>query len=219
LTGTQLPEVQPFEESLMLREMTHRVNNELTSAISFVSLTASRSVHHEVKLALAGVMENLYNYARVYRALQMPVGNQFVDAAEYLRDLCRAISRSRLQFRGVELLLVLGDRQMFLREEQCWRLGMIVSELITNASRHAFGDRGGKIKVELLRRGSLMECSVADDGSGSDGSRAGRGLKIIQSLVRGLEGEVVQRFEARGTTAVLLFPADDDPVQSGLPSD
>ena len=66
--------------------------------------------------------------------------------------------------------------------EQCWRLGMVVSELITNASRHAFGDGGGAIRIELLNHGASVECRVADNGSASTIVRPGRGLKIIQLL-------------------------------------
>ena len=54
---------------------------------------------------------------------------------------------------GIELEL--ASRPLKLRSERCWKLGLIVSELITNSARHAFGDRGGTIQVELSASGSL----------------------------------------------------------------
>jgi two-component sensor histidine kinase len=189
---------------LLVQEMAHRINNELTSTISFVSLTAARSVNGDVKVALAGVLEHLFDHARIYRALQMPTANRWIDAAAYLRELCQAISRSKLQHRGIELVLV--EHPLQLSSTQCWRLGLIVSELITNSCRHAFAGGGGSIRVELEKRGRRVECRVTDDGSGAENIRPGQGLKIIQNLARGLNGEIDHRFGDNGVAAIVSFP-------------
>ena len=65
----------------------HRVNNEFASAIQVVSFTAAKSPDRNVKAALAGVMAQLHNYARVHHALQMPASNDYIDASAYLREL------------------------------------------------------------------------------------------------------------------------------------
>lgn len=109
-----------------------------------------------LKAALAAVQYQLQMYARVHHALQMPEDNSCIDAAEYLRQLCGAISRSRLEGKGIELQLV--ERTFLMNSERCWRLGLIVSELITNAERHAFRNGGGLIRVELLPSLSFIEC-------------------------------------------------------------
>src|SRR6201989_1065159 len=121
---------------IFAQEITHRINNQLTSTISFASQAAAHSCNCDVKVALAGVIEHLLNDARVYRALQMPTVNCSIDAAQYLRDLCRAISRATLQHKGIDLVLV--EQPLQLSSAQCWRLGMIIAELITNACRNAF---------------------------------------------------------------------------------
>jgi two-component sensor histidine kinase len=193
-----------FEEHLLLRELTHRINNELASTISFVTLTAAKSTNDEVKLALAGVIQHIHDFASIYRALQMPAADHWVDATEYLRELCRAISRAKLQHRDIELAFLESPLQ--LDALRCWRFAMIVSELIANASRHAFCGGGGKIQVELLNRGAAVECSVTDNGCGSENIRPGQGLKIIRSLAHSLGGKIDLRFGARGTIATLSFP-------------
>ena len=149
-----------LEEHLLVREITHRINNELTSAIGVATLTASRSKNNEVKVALAGVIDVLYNFARVHRALEMPTQATSRDAAEYLRSLFQCISRSKLSHRGIQLVFVESPIQ--LSSERCWRLGMIASELITNAERHAFGDGGGTIRVELSSSGNYVVFRVED---------------------------------------------------------
>jgi two-component sensor histidine kinase len=192
------------EEHLLVREITHRVNNELAAAIGVASLTASRSKNDEVKVALAGVIDVLFNFALVHRALQMPSQVAPLDAAEYLRSLCQCISRSKLSHRGIQLVFVESPVQ--LSSERCWRLGMIASELITNAERHAFGDDGGTIRVELSSSGNFVMFRVADDGCFREPIVPGRGTKIIEALARGLEGEIAQKFAQNGAVSTLVFP-------------
>jgi two-component sensor histidine kinase len=196
-----------FGECLLLQEMAHRINNELTSTISIISCIAERSTNCEVKVALAKVTEHLYDQARVYRALQMPTANRLINADAYLRELCLSISRAKLRHNGIELVLV--EHPLELSSAQCWRLGLIVSELITNASRHAFADGGGTIRVELKKREANVECRVADDGSGPENIRLGQGLGIVQKLARGLNGRINLRFGARGSLAIVSFPIEE----------
>src|SRR6202008_4755331 len=88
------PEV-PMER-VLLHELTHRINNEFSSLIGAVSRIAARSVNHEVKVALAHIIELLYHYAELHRALQMPENDTRIDAAAYLENLCLSITRSKL---------------------------------------------------------------------------------------------------------------------------
>ncbi len=76
-------------ELLLLREMMHQINNQLTSTISIFYGAAERSNNRDVKVALTKAIEHLYDHARVYRALQMPAANKSIDATAYLRELCR----------------------------------------------------------------------------------------------------------------------------------
>ena len=69
------------EGALLMRELTHRINNEFTSAINAISLAAARSRSSEVKAALNDVSERLHHYADVHRTLQMPEYHTCIDAA------------------------------------------------------------------------------------------------------------------------------------------
>jgi two-component sensor histidine kinase len=192
------------EAGLLLREYCHRTNNELASVISSISLAAARSKTVEAKRTLAAVMDQLDNYARVHHALQMPEHSTRIDACAYLRKLCRAISKSKLDNKGIQLVLV--EQPFHLDSERCWRLGLIISELITNAAHHAFGHCGGVIRVELLPSKSSIECRVIDDGGSETEIHPGRGLKIIAALARSLGGTIDQQFGPLGSTTILSFP-------------
>jgi two-component sensor histidine kinase len=176
-----------FGEHLLL-ELTHRINNELTSTIGFVRLMAAQSTNDDVKVALARVIQHICDFARVYRALQIPAVDDGIDATKYLRELCQSISGAKLQHEGIELVFI--ESPLVLNALRCWRLAMIVSELIANASRHAFYGGGGIVQVELITNNTFVECAVTDNGSGLKNNRPGQGLKIIRSLVRDLNGAI-----------------------------
>ena len=206
------PEV-PMER-VLLHELIHRINNEFSSLIGAVSRTAARSVNHEVKVALAHILELLCHYAELHRALQMPENDTHIDAAAYLENLCLSITRSKLDGKKIDLALTTSPLR--LPSERCWRLGMIIFELVTNATRHAFGNGIGQVRIELSRAGKLVECSVVDNGSAPINVQRGRGLKIVDELVKGLDGHLDQRFGQRGSFSKLTFPCDLEPQRAGL---
>jgi two-component sensor histidine kinase len=193
----------PPAEFIWLRELTHRINNELASTIGVITLDANRSENSGVKLALARVIEHLYDHACLYRTLQIPQENNWIDATSYLRGLCQSISRVKLQRKGIQLVFV--EHSVWLTSIQCWKLGMIVSELITNSCRHAFGDRDGLIRVELKTRGLRAECRITDNGKGSEMVQSGNGTKIVQQLALALDGGIDLRFGADGAIATICF--------------
>jgi two-component sensor histidine kinase len=193
-------------EHVLLNEINHRINNEFAAAISVISLAAARNGSNEVKTALAGVTELLHDCADVHRALQMPEHDEVIDAAAYLRNLCSALSRSKLACRTIKLVLEI--QPLRLHADRCWRLGMIINELMTNAARHAFRDDGGEIRMVVLRTGAFVKCAVSDSGSAIARSRRGRGLKIVDGLVKTLNGRFEQSFGPRGSISMLIFPCD-----------
>ena len=195
------------EERLLLRELSHRVHNEFASAMAAVTLSAAQSANEEVKTALAAVRDRLHRYAQVHRVLEMPDGEALVDAASHLQVLCAAISRSKLEQQKIGLVLDAGP--VTLRAGQSWRLNMIVAELITNASRHAFNDAPGTIRVALSCSGPIVECSVTDDGCSSRRARPGRGVGIIAALSESLGGRIAQHFGPQGSHSLIAFPAPD----------
>jgi two-component sensor histidine kinase len=191
-------------DHLLVRELTHRVNNEFASVIGLVSLIAARSANDDIKQALVGVTNLLHNYAGVHRALQMPTYGTVINASDYIRALCQSIKRARLDHRGIELVLV--EHPLHMHSERSWKLGMIVSELITNSARHAFASNEGTIRIELSASGPFVQCCVMDNGSSQGSNRPGDGLKIVDGLAKELNGEIFHRFGPDGALSVLRFP-------------
>src|SRR5271169_4678260 len=198
----QLPNL---DGSLLLRELNHRIKNELTSAIYTISARAVQSDSVAVKAALLDVVELLHQCGDVHRALHMPVQGRLTDAASYLQQLCFAIAKYRLDRLAIRILYSADDLR--LEGERCWRLGLIVSELLTNAVRHAQFDAGDpELRVELMLAGNVVKCRVSDNGSAPESIRRGRGLAIIGELASSLGGRVHTSCAADGSSVLLTFP-------------
>ena len=190
---------------VLLEELTHRVGDEFAAAIRTISRAAALAQTAEVKKALGAVQCRLENFARVHRALRVPESRTSLDGYVYLRRLCEAISLSRLQFRGVRLELL--ERKFEIDSEQCWRLGMIVSELVANAARRSFVSPPARIRVAAARRGALIWCRVEDNGMVADNEPENRGMRIVDALARELHGEFEQYHRGDLCVATVIFPA------------
>jgi len=93
------------DERALLRALNRRIHNELVSSIDVVSTAAVRAENRDVKAALSNVVDLLEQHAEVHRVLGFPDRGRLVDAAERIRTLGLAISRS-LEPNGVRLALV-----------------------------------------------------------------------------------------------------------------
>jgi two-component sensor histidine kinase len=194
-----------IEPWLLVDEISHRVANEYAAAVASISLAARRCANVDAKIALAVAAERLLDHAAAHRALRPPLASGLTDLGLYLRGVCGAIVRAGLAERNITLTLV--EAAIELDAQRCWRVGMIVSELIANAARHGLRERAGGIVVELATRDGDVECRVADDGRGVD-PKPGRGARIVGALALELGGRVDWKFGPRGTTALLCFPRD-----------
>src|SRR5262249_8313804 len=132
--------------------MSHRIKNEYACVINTIWLRAHKSPSMEVRTALSDVATLLMQLSDVHRALTFPAGRQPIEVCAYLQRLCGVLSAARLKDRNIKLLLIESEPQ-FLSAESCWKLGLAISELITNSCRHAFGAVGGVIRIELSKDG------------------------------------------------------------------
>lgn len=191
----------------LVDEISHRVLNDYTHAIATLRLAAADTPSLRARAALAMVAERLQAYAEVHRALRPPRLTEQTDLGDHLQRLCEALTAARLADRGVRLTFIRSTVRM--KAHQCWRVGLIVSELMTNAVRHAFAERGGELVVELSSSAGLVYCRVSDNGRATIARpQPGRGRTIVDALARQLGGDVDWLFDAAGATVTLSFPRD-----------
>jgi two-component sensor histidine kinase len=202
VTDTAVAHPPDLNERTLVRELTHRIDNQLAAAIDVVTVAAVRADNPEVKVALGDVVELLQEQANLHRVLAIPEGDALVDAAQYLRKLCLATTRSGLESIGVHLSFQADT--LPLEPERCWRLGMALHDLVTNSARHAcFDGRAGEIELSLAH--PVVNCIIADNGSISTPSKQARGLGLVRDLIKSLGGRLEHRFGPEYSAFHLMF--------------
>jgi two-component sensor histidine kinase len=194
---------------LYLAEFLHRVHNEYTRAISLAARLAARSGHEETKTALAQIINLLHALAASHQMLRPPLTTASADLSANLTQLCHAMTSSELAERDIELHLAVTEPVM-LNAKRCWRAELIISELITNALRHAFTSQAGRISVAVETAAGQIICRVSDDGSPTATLKRGLGSELIDALAADIDGYVERIHKASGTSITLFFPQDLD---------
>jgi two-component sensor histidine kinase len=204
-----VPDSRPCTPALegrtLLDELNHRIKNELASVINLVTFKAVWTDNVDAKEELSNVVDLLHQHVQVHSMLTMPDRDALVDAGEQLRKLGLAMSRCKLD--RMNIRLVLAAETLPLESERCWRLALVIYELVTNAVRHAcFDGRDGEIKITLMRAGSWVDCRVTDNGSDLGRIKLGRGLRIVGELASSLGGRIDRTSGAMQTSFGLEFP-------------
>jgi len=199
------------EKEVLLREIHHRVKNNMQVMISLLSLQAQSSSDPEVVNLLKESQNRIRTMAIVHEKLYRSNDLAHIDFSEYIESL----SVHLFQFFSVE-----PRRVGLLRETEAIPLdinnaipcGLILNELLSNALKYAFPDgRQGLITVGFRRRpGALLEISVRDNGigfpAGLDFRRTSSlGLQLVNMLAGQLDG-TLELSRDGGTEFRIVFP-------------
>jgi len=195
------------EKELLLKEIHHRVKNNLMIISSLLSLQ-SRQVKDEETMDLFRESENrARSMALIHERLYRSEDLKNVDLAEYLGRLASEIFRSYSADSRIRMNLEIDELRVDV--ETAVPLGLIVNELLTNAVKHAFPDGEGTVTVSLRRRNSRVILEVSDDGKGFPEdidweSSPSLGLQLVRSLTEQIDGEV-EMISDGGTTFRITF--------------
>jgi two-component sensor histidine kinase/Tfp pilus assembly protein PilF len=193
-------------KELLLREIHHRVKNNLQIVSSLLSLQG-RSLHDESALeAINAGKSRVRSMALIHQSLYQRENLTGVNVKEYVEKLTSELFRTY----GVEEDRVQLTHQIEVQEldvDTLVPLGLIINELVTNSLKYAFPeDRSGKLIVSLIRKDSELLLKVIDDGVGFDKTAVREnafGQKLVASLTKQLKGEMKVDSTA-GTTVQLL---------------
>ena len=190
----------------LVEEINHRVVNEYSEAIAMLSIAAARTSSGDAREALRDTADRLRDHAETHRALMPPMVAGRANLADHIAAICKTYVKATLADRGVHLTLKTED--IMMPAEKCWRIGLVVAELVRNAARHGLKGKGGRIVIEIARRGGHVTCLVSDNGAAGGGS-PGRGQRLVRSLVADLGGEMHWFFEPEGALAYFRLPSGD----------
>jgi two-component sensor histidine kinase len=178
----------------LLREVNHRVGNSLQLVSSFVALQARSLSDDTARAALTDTQARIEAVAQVHRRLYTSADVEAVEMKEYLSDLIEQLSQSlSADSRGV--VVTLEATPVRVATDRAVSLGVIVTELVTNAVKYAYPEGPGEIRVRLTSLGDgEAELAVTDDGPGfrleSAPKGGGLGRMIVKAMAASLKTEV-----------------------------
>lgn len=200
------------EQDVLIKEIHHRVKNNLQIVASLLNLQAKRISQPEARREFQEIRERVLALATLHRHLYPDGGAAILQLENFLGELARqlyAVYAPNLLGR-VELDLKLDS--VTVTADQAVPVALIVTEVMTNAFAHAFsGERSGAVKLSLSRDQEVCTLTIQDDGIGFDpqnvekeGGREKLGLKLIAGFTKQLGGEMTLS-TTDGTQFVLTF--------------
>lgn len=182
-----------LERATLLQEMQHRIANSLQIIASVLLLKARAVKSEETRASLQDAHDRVMSVAAVQQHLQSHVGE--VEVGSYLTKLCDSLGSSMIRESRPLVLQVRADTAV-ISSHDAVSLGLIVTELVINALKHAFPQgRGGRVLVGYDVTPGGWTLSVTDDGVGRPtdlpAARVGLGSSVVEALARQLDASVV----------------------------
>lgn len=209
------------EKELLLRELHHRVKNNLNVMKSLVQLQRNRSKNADFLEAADELVSRIFAISLVHDQLYKDQELSAIDPARYIDTLVANLA-SGLGLASSRVGLSMGAEGCLIPVDSAISLGLIVNEVLMNALKHASPGSEGKPSVMLRFEAEEGEyrLEISDDGPGpslSEDAKDGLGLKLVDALARnlggsaslsaieGAQGPVGARFE-------LKFPCQASPI-------
>lgn len=208
------------ERELLLREMHHRVKNNLQVISSLLRMQARQVEHTPSRSALDECQSRVEAIALIHEQLYRATNFASMPFSDYANNLAHAVLRAT-DTSPSKIRLDIEATDVTLPLDEAIPCGLILNELMTNAFKHAFpNQRQGTVKVRLVRDPSgQVELSVSDDGVGlgldfHEKRSTSLGVKLVLTLVEQLDGRLEIRQQG-GTCFSVCFPSRWHPDLKG----
>ena len=206
------------EKGVLLQEMQHRVANSLQIIASVLMQSARKVLSEETRSYLRDAHSRVISIATLQHQLATSrIGD--VELRPYFTELCESLSASMIRDHD-QLSIEVRTDDSSVEADASVGLGLIVTELVINALKHAFPDgRAGKIVVEYNAKGADWTLSVSDTGAGMPKARArakpGLGTSIVEALARQLHAQVQVGDANPGAAVSIIHVAEATPPNGG----
>jgi two-component sensor histidine kinase len=192
------------QTEVLLRELQHRMKNNLQVIVSFLALQRRQSSTKEARERIAAVMDRVLAIGLAHDQLSFKDSASSVQMYDYLKALCVNIDPCLPQ-----LAIEVEVEPVSIPLDRAVPVGLIVNELVTNSVKYAFDEAGGVINVALRTNEAIgeAELSVRDNGRGMGETRKGAfGLRLVESLTAQLGGRLTRPEVDKGTLVTVTFP-------------
>ena len=198
------------EKDALLREIHHRVKNNLQVISSLLNLQQRSLSDPAARAAMADTRQRVGALALIYRALYQGPDIRRVDLRQFLSDLIGQLVAEQ-QAKGATVRTELEVEAVAIDPDKLPPLALFAVEAISNAQKHALAHRDGCLRIRFAVHGDEAELSVSDEGHGGPPvalGAAGVGRALMSAFARQLRGRVELGPNSRGgLTARLTFPA------------
>ncbi len=192
------------EKDMLLEELQHRVANSLQIIASILLIKARTVQSEETRLQLEDAHQRVLSVAAVQKHLQVSGGGKPIEIGKYLSRLCETLAQSMIGDSRPIVLKVVSDEGT-VASHQAVSIGLIVTELVMNALKHAFPDdkKGSAIIVSYKVADTDWKLAIADNGAGHSAPKPGAvkgglGTSLVKSLARQLDA-VDTKSDSHGT--------------------
>jgi two-component sensor histidine kinase/GAF domain-containing protein len=200
------------EKEVLLKEIHHRVKNNLQIVSSLLSLQADYVKDKQVFQSFQNSQNRVLSMALIHEKLYQSKNLAQIDFAEYVQDLGVYLLRS-YNVSPHKINLTIQTDNVFLGVDVAVPCGLILNELISNALKHAFvNDQSGEIYIELRAEDDgQLTLTVGDTGVGFPAGVDFRntkslGLQLVDTLIKQLQGTITLRRD-KGTEFIIRFAA------------
>lgn len=196
------------EKELLLKEVHHRIKNNMNTISSLISLQINTVSEPSAKLALQDAENRIQSMSTLYDKLYQSLGYKELSIRDFLTTLVDEVVAN---FPNGHLVTVIKEIDDFLVNiNKLQPIAIIVNELLTNIMKYAFNGRDkGMITVSATSNNGRMQFSIQDDGVGmpeniSFKNSTGFGLQLVDAMTQQLNGKIrIER--AKGTKVILVL--------------
>jgi PAS domain S-box-containing protein len=193
------------QKDTLLAEMSHRVANSLQIVASILMLKARAVTSTESRGHLEDAHRRVMSVATLQQHLKASSMGEVIEVKTYLTKLCQTLAESMIgETSSITLKVVCDDGAVL--SEQAVSLGLIVTELVMNALKHAFKPNvtDGRVMIAYEVNGADWKLSVSDNGdgipAGAEKKPSGLGTTLVSALSQQLGGDVETITSSKGTT-------------------
>ncbi|SKB27689.1 sensor histidine kinase [Maribacter arcticus] len=201
------------EKENLLKEVHHRVKNNLQTVSSLLSLQSRNTESKPMKGLLKGTQNRVIAMAMVHEMLYMRKDISHIEYKSYVQELSEYLIRS---IKGIDnnINLIIDIPDIKLGIDTAIPLGLLINESLTNALKYGIeGDEEGDINIKLQKDSEKENCYILEIGDNGIGfpetinykNTKSLGLKLIHNLTRQLRGTIERDASKRGTNYIIKF--------------
>lgn len=210
ITELREKERELIVKSVAIREIHHRVKNNLQTVASLLRLQMRRGLPEESKVHFVESLNRISSIASVYEIILANSSVDDVDLYSLIEKIGNMLVSETEEQKKISITY--SGPQLLIKSNKAVSVALILNELIQNCMKHAFKTMNeGEIDVVFQRKEKNLEVQVIDNGEGlSPDYKSSLGLDIVQMMIEhDLSGQFqIERTQTSGTAALVKFPLE-----------